>query len=67
MLRILSSALGDRFEKFSHASYRVAEGDVEPGLKIERVDALETGNERGGLPLSAMVRTRNLLNEVTDI
>lgn len=39
MLRILSSAFGDLSTKFCHASKRMAEGEVEPGLKTERADA----------------------------
>ena len=39
MLRMFSSALGDLLEKFSHASNRMAEGDVEPGRKTETDDA----------------------------
>ncbi len=38
MLRILSSALGDFLVKLSQASYRMAEGEVEPGVKIDEVD-----------------------------
>ncbi len=39
ILRMLSSALGDRREKFSHASNKMAEGDVEPGRKTDTEDA----------------------------
>lgn len=39
MLRILSSALGDFFEKLSHASNRMAAGDVDPGLNIDSVES----------------------------
>lgn len=35
---MLSSALGDFLVKLSQASYRMAEGEVEPGLNIDRVD-----------------------------
>jgi len=41
MLRILSSAFGDLSTKFCHASKRIAEGEVEPGLKTESADAME--------------------------
>jgi len=36
---MLSSAFGDLLTKFSQASYRMAEGDVDPGLNTDRVDA----------------------------
>jgi hypothetical protein len=36
---MLSSALGEREEKLSHASYKIAEGEVDPGRKIDKVDA----------------------------
>lgn len=36
---MLSSALGERLEKLSHASYKIAEGEVDPGRKIDEVDA----------------------------
>ena len=39
MLRICSSAFGERRVKCSHASYRMAAGAVDPGRKIENVDA----------------------------
>ena len=39
MLRIFSSALGERSLKFSQASNRIAEGDVEPGRKTDTLDA----------------------------
>jgi len=39
MLRILSSAFGDLSTKFCHASKRIAEGEVDPGLKTESVEA----------------------------
>lgn len=39
MLRILSSAFGDRREKFSQASYRIAEGEVDPGRNTETDEA----------------------------
>ena len=39
MLLMLSSAFGDLREKFSQASNRMAEGDVEPGRKTETDDA----------------------------
>jgi hypothetical protein len=39
MLRMLSSALGDFFEKLSHASNKMAAGDVDPGLNIDSVES----------------------------
>ena len=39
MLRILSSALGDLLVKLSQASKRMADGEVDPGLKIDKEDA----------------------------
>jgi len=41
MLRMLSSAFGDFFVKLSQASYRMAEGDVDPGLNIDNVEAIK--------------------------
>ena len=41
MLRMLSSALDDLREKFSHASKRIADGEVDPGRKTEADDAAE--------------------------
>ena len=38
ILRILSSDFGDLFEKLSHASYRIAAGEVDPGLNTESVE-----------------------------
>ena len=38
MLRMLSSAFGDLREKFSHASKRMADGEVDPGRKTEADD-----------------------------
>lgn len=38
MLRMLSSAFGDLREKFSQASYRIAEGEVDPGRNTETED-----------------------------
>lgn len=40
MLRIPSSAFGDLSIKFSQASKSMAEGEVEPGLKTESVEAV---------------------------
>ena len=37
---MLSSALGDRLENCSQASYRIADADVEPGRKTETEDAI---------------------------
>jgi len=39
MLRILSSALGDLREKLSQASNKIAEGDVDPGRKMDKDEA----------------------------
>jgi hypothetical protein len=39
ILRMFSSALGDRLLKFSQASNRIAEGDVDPGRKTDTLDA----------------------------
>ena len=36
---MLSSALGDRLEKFSQASKRMADGEVDPGRKTDTDDA----------------------------
>lgn len=36
---MLSSALGERVEKLSQASYRIADGDVEPGRNIDTEEA----------------------------
>ena len=41
MLRMLSSAFGDRLEKSSQASYKIAEGAVEPGLNTDTEEATE--------------------------
>ena len=40
ILRMLSSALGERREKLSHASYNIAAGEEEPGRNMERLDAV---------------------------
>lgn len=40
MARMCSSALGDRREKWSNASKRIAAGDVDPGLNTDRVVAM---------------------------
>ncbi len=40
MLRMLSSAFEDLLMKLSHASKRMAEGDVDPGLNTDSVDAI---------------------------
>lgn len=40
ILRILSSALGERLVKLSQASKRIAEADVDPGRKIDTEDAI---------------------------
>jgi hypothetical protein len=45
MLRMLSSAFGDFFVKLSQASYRIAEGDVDPGLNIDNVEAKENNQK----------------------
>lgn len=37
---MLSSALGDRFKNCSHASYKIADGDVEPGRKTDTDEAI---------------------------
>lgn len=39
MLRILSSDLGNRCVKLSQASYRIADGAVEPGRNTDRDEA----------------------------
>ena len=39
ILRMFSSALGERLLKFSQASNRIAEGDADPGRKTDTVDA----------------------------
>ena len=44
ILRMFSSALGDRLLKFSQASNRIAEGDVDPGRRTDTLDA--------GIPIS---------------
>jgi hypothetical protein len=36
---MLSSAFGDLREKFSQASYNVAAGEIEPGLKMDNEEA----------------------------
>lgn len=36
---MFSSALGERCEKLSQASYKMADADVEPGRKIDADDA----------------------------
>jgi hypothetical protein len=36
---MFSSALGDRLLKFSQASNRIAEGEVDPGRKTDTLDA----------------------------
>ena len=46
MLRMLSSAFGDFFVKLSQASYRIAEGDVDPGLNIDNVEAREIDQKK---------------------
>ena len=45
MLRMLSSAFGDFLVKLSQASYRMAEGDVDPGLNIANVEAKQNDSE----------------------
>jgi hypothetical protein len=47
MLRILSSDLGSRCVKLSQASYRIADGDVEPGRNtdIDEAEARAKINE----------------------
>ena len=64
MLRILSSAFGDFMTKFSHASKRVAEGDVEPGLKTESVEAWPKLTLKNAAWNEIEPLTGNLLNEV---
>lgn len=45
---MLSSAFGDLLMKLSHASKRMAEGDVDPGLNTDSVDAIKKAHlERG--------------------
>ena len=72
MLRMLSSAFGDFFVKLSQASYRMAEGDVEPGLNIDSVEAKENAQKmnprkptRNGTENRR--HTRNLLYQVTNV
>ena len=39
ILRMFSSALGERLLKLSHASNRIAEGEVDPGRRTDTLDA----------------------------
>jgi hypothetical protein len=70
MLRMLSSAFGDFFVKLSQASYRMAEGDVDPGLNIDNVEAEENtqkmnprkptrnGTENRGIPGTFCIKSQ---------
>ena len=63
MLRMFSSAFGDLLEKFSHASNRIAEGDVEPGRKTETDDASSRDEWRIERNTST-ARTGHLLHDI---
>ena len=60
MLRMLSSALGDRLEKFSYASKRIAEGDVEPGRKTDTDEAAPSPHKYAST--TAFARTHLVLS-----
>lgn len=45
ILRILSSAFGDRLEKRSQASYRIADGELDPGLNTDTDDTKKNKDE----------------------
>lgn len=65
MLRMLSSALGDRREKFSHASKRMAEGDVEPGRNTDTEDAGAIQHAYTGIQQAK--RTVHFLHEIASV
>ena len=73
MLRMLSSAFGDFFVKLSQASYRMAEGDVDPGLNIDNVEAIKKKAQKTNPRKPAengtenRRHTRNLLDQVTNV
>ena len=67
MLRMFSSAFGDRRTKFSQASYSIADGDVEPGRNTDTEDAMM---QMKGVKKTISVwfaRTWYFLYEITDV
>jgi hypothetical protein len=67
MLRIFSSALGDRCKKLSQAAKRMADDDVEPGRNTDTEDAASRSMRFNCDEKHASKLTRNLLNEVTNV
>ena len=66
MLRILSSAFGERRSKLSQASKRIAEGEVDPGRNTDTEDAVPKQSLKR-TPVERKPRTRNLLDKITDV
>jgi hypothetical protein len=66
ILRTLSSALGSRCVKLSQASYRIAEGAVEPGRNID-IDEAASGAQKTDKEDRYVEPTRNFLYHVTNI
>ena len=64
---MLSSALGDLREKFSHASKRIADGEVEPGRKTEADDAAMLDELDRQAQSSAITHTGHFLDEVAGV
>ena len=65
ILRMLSSALGERLLKLSQASNRIADGDVDPGRKTDTLDAKTAISKASDLWEGFI--TWNFLYEVTRI
>ena len=54
---MLSSALGDRLEKFSQASKRMADGEVDPGRKTDTDDAGNVSVAEDGISTTFLLGT----------